>query len=169
MKKKFWLLISLLACAGTLAAQNQLVAVRKGSVVTFWNVGDDIILWDRKGQQQSGTITRIDEFSLLIRTDSIAFSQIEKIDCKGRLSPGIVHTIGDLLFKAGAGYFLLHQANEIILQGNGFDKDPSVWQPALAVAGTGWVLRKIKPRYLHTGYKVRLKQARYGTLLYQRR
>jgi hypothetical protein len=111
-------------------------------------------------------IIEIRDFSIVTSFDTIPFEKISRISLKGQPHKGITSLFGSLFFAAGIAYFAVDQINSVIVHGAGYDNDPSVWQPALIMVGTGLILKQIYKRSQRIRYPAKLLAVKPGSHFY---
>lgn len=134
--------------------QKQLVVLKRGSVVAHFNPGDDFV-FKKKGDSNkiSTYVNNLSDTAVVTHRDTIPFRQIDRIYFTQHT---FLQTIGTALTIAGAGYFLIDQINNVIVNGNRpkLDKDINRFSvPALAV---GLPLIFIRKKSQRIGYKYRI-------------
>lgn len=146
--------------------QDQLILFKREKVLARFSYGDDFIYKLKKSTHYTaGFITQVREFSVITFNDTILFTAIDRVSLKGH--PQKPPLISSFLIALGLGYFLLDQANNILVQGNKADLEAKVWKPSLILLCTGYAMRLIHKRSQRIRYPAKLLRAERGSRFYK--
>lgn len=168
MRTRIALVCLLLLTSYQLVGQTQLVLLNKERILARFVPGDDFIykLKDKKGYVTS-FITEIREFSVVTFNDTIQFASIDRVSLKGQPQRKGSRLLSKFLITAGVAYFVIDQFNNIVVQGNQPDMDPTVWKPSLVLVATGYAMRLFRKRSQRIRYPGRLLAVERGSKFYE--
>lgn len=128
----------MLACAAdAIFGQQQMVLLKRGDVVARFELGDNIKCKLRNGKVKEGMAIRYTDSFILLRGDTIVFSDIYKIHAKGKRKADFRQKVGTVFMIGGVGYFAIDQINTLFfVEGqNGIDEGVSITSGSLVAAG----------------------------------
>lgn len=132
---------------GIVTAQNQLIMMKRGTVVARFIEGDHIKCLLKNKKIAEGLAVRFNDYSIITLNDTILFSTIDKINVRGRRKPSALNKLGSVLIIAGVGYFAIDEINTLFfVKGqSGIDSDVAI--TSLSLAAVGAAFRFIKSPY----------------------
>ncbi len=118
-------------------SQQQLVLLKRGEVVARFEQGDQIKCKLRNGKMKAGMAIRYTEVSVILRGDTIQFSDIYKIYAKGKRKADFRQKVGTVLMIGGVGYFTIDMVNTLFfVEGQrGIDEGVAITAGSLIAAG----------------------------------
>lgn len=130
------------------SAQNQLVLLKRGTVIARFNEGETMKFKMKDNSLQEGVVLQFTDVSVITLGDTIEFASIDKINVKGHRKPTTLNKVGTLLMIAGIGYFVIDQVNTLFfVEGqSGIDETVVKASVALTAVGAGF-------RYIHSPYQ----------------
>lgn len=153
------LLVSLLImCAGTTTwAQKQLVILKRDAVVKRYYPGDDFV-FKRKGTDGviSSYINNLSDTAVVTHRDTIPFHEIERVYF---MQHSFRNTLGAFFVIGGAGYFLVDQINNVLVNGNSAALDSDINKVSVPLLAAGLPMMLIKKRSQAIRRKYRLLTA----------
>lgn len=128
-------------------AQKQLVILRGERRLLNLSPGDDFV-YRLKGEKsvRKTFINNLCDTAVVTHKDTVALHTIDRIYFKRSTA---YNKLGVLLTVAGAGYFLIDQINNSLVNGNPVEVDPSVGKTSAILVGAGlplWLIRKKSER-----------------------
>ncbi|TXH26509.1 MAG: hypothetical protein E6Q96_07750 [Cyclobacteriaceae bacterium] len=117
--------------------QQQMVLLKRGDVVARFEQGDNIKCKLRNGKTKEGMAIRYTDTFILLRGDTIMFSDIYKIHAKGKRKADFRQKVGTVLLIGGVGYFAIDQINTLFfVKGqSGIDEGVAITSGSLVAAG----------------------------------
>lgn len=99
--------------------------------------GDNIKCKLRNGKMKEGMALRYTEVSVILRGDTILFSDIYKIHASGKRKADFRQKVGTVLMIGGVGYFTIDMVNTLFfVEGQrGIDEGVAITAGSLAAAG----------------------------------
>jgi len=127
----------MLGFAAATFGQEQMVLLKRGDVVARFELGDNIKCKLRNGKTKAGMAIRYTDSFILLRGDTIMFSDIYKIHAKGKRKADFRQKVGTVLMIGGVGYFAIDQINTIFfVEGqSGIDEGVAITSGSLVAAG----------------------------------
>jgi len=142
------LLISLTVFSvGIVTAQNQLIMMKRGTIVARFNEGDHIKCKLKNNKIAEGLAIRFNDYSIITLNDTILFSTIDKINVKGRRKASALNKLGSVLMIAGVGYFVIDEVNTLLIVKGQSGIDSGVVITSLSLTAVGAALRFIRSPY----------------------
>jgi hypothetical protein len=147
-------------------AQTQLVLLNKERVLARFSYGDDFIYKRKRAKHYTtSAIASVREFSVITFSDTIPFSAIERVSLKGHQRK--LPLVSEFLIKGGVLYFIIDELNNIVVQGQKPDLEPSVWKPALIMVASGFIIKLIRKESQRIRYPAKLIAAERGSKFYK--
>jgi hypothetical protein len=127
----------MLGFAAATFGQEQMVLLKRGDIVARFELGDNIKCKLRNGKVKAGMAIRYTDSFILLRGDTIMFSDIYKIHAKGKRKADLRQKVGTVLMIGGVGYFAIDQINTIFfVEGqSGIDEGVAITSGSLVAAG----------------------------------
>ncbi len=134
---RFFIFYCLMSFAAAAYGQQQMVLLKRGEMVARFEQGDNIKCKLRNGKIKEGMAIRYTDSFILLRGDTIMFSDIYKIHAKGKREADFRQKVGTVLMIGGAGYFLIDQVNTLFfVEGqSGMDEGVAITSGSLVAAG----------------------------------
>lgn len=147
------ILFFMIASISSLQAQEQLILLKRESVVVRFTEGEYLRCKLKNKEKREGKIIELTETQIITSNDTLSMSSIESLNVKGKRKVNVTRGIGGLLFIGGLGYFAIDQINRLIVDGaDDFDEKGAMI--SLSVAATGaailFIKRPYKKVYGHT-------------------
>jgi len=137
--------------------QQQLILLKRGEVVARFEQGDNIKCKLRNGKTKAGMAIRYTEVSVILRGDTIMFSDIYKIYAKGKRKADFRQKVGTVLMIGGVGYFAIDMVNTLLFVEGQSGIDESVAITAGSLAAVGAALTFIRSPYMKVrGLSIRM-------------
>ncbi|MBX2896419.1 MAG: hypothetical protein KF763_13300 [Cyclobacteriaceae bacterium] len=137
--------------------QQQLVLLKRGEVVARFEQGDNIKCKLRNGKTKEGMALRYTEVSVILRGDTIMFSDIYKIYAKGKRKADFRQKVGTVLMIGGVGYFAIDMVNTLLFVEGQSGIDEGVAITAGSLAAVGAALTFIRSPYMKVrGLSIRM-------------
>ncbi len=147
-KLSFLLAISLTVFSvGIVTAQNQLIMMKRGTVLARFNEGDHIKCKLKNRKITEGLAIRFNDYSIITLNDTILFSTIDKINVKGRRRASALNKVGSVLMIAGVGYFVIDEVNTLFFVKGQSGINSDVVITSLSLTAIGAALRFIRSPY----------------------
>jgi hypothetical protein len=138
-------------------SQQQLVLLKRGEVVARFEQGDNIKCKLRNGKVKAGMALRYTEVAVILRGDTIMFSDIYKIYAKGKRKADFRQKVGTVLMIGGVGYFAIDMVNTLFFVEGQSGIDEGVVVTAGSLAATGAALMLIRSPYMKVrGLSIRM-------------
>ena len=135
-------------------AQKQLVLLKGDNLLLRLNPGDDIVYRLKNNKRVRSTyISNLSDTAVVTHSDTVPYHRIDRLYFK-RSTFG--NRVGWVLVLGGAGYFLIDQFNNVVIDGNDAELDDGVTRTSLIMVGVGLPLALIKRNYVRLGGKKRL-------------
>ena len=160
----------LIALFGLLAApaegQKQLILLNREKVLLHLVPGDEIrFKLKDEDFKRTSYINNLFDTALVAHNDIVPFRSIERIYFT---NGGLTQKIGLGLTVGGAGYFLIDQLNELVVQGNKASIDENVAITSAVMVGVGVPLMLLKKKSQKIGGKYQLMTIQPGSMFYRR-
>lgn len=157
--------ISLFLFPWEVSAQKQLILLKREKVILRLYSGDEIIFSLKNDKRIIHSyINNLSDTALVAHKDVIPLEKIDRIYFVQRK---FTNVIGGLLVTGGVGYFLLDQANMVLVHKEGFDLDKNVSIASAVMIGAGLPLMLMKKKYQELGGRYRLRVAEPGSVFYR--
>jgi len=128
-------------------AQNQLIMMKRGTVIARFNEGDHIKCHLKNNKIAEGLAFRFNDYSIITLNDTILFSTIDKINVKGRRKASPLNKLGTVMMIAGIGYFVIDEVNTLLFVKGQSGIDSNVAITSLSLTAVGAALRYIRSPY----------------------
>jgi len=149
---------------GNCFAQKQLILLKGEKLLLRLNPGDDIVYRLKNNKHVRSTyISNLSDTAVVTHSDTVPYYHIDRIYFK-RSTFG--NRLGWLLVLGGAGYFLIDQFNNAVIDGNKAELDEGVTRASLAMVGVGLPLALIKRNHARLGGRKRLLMVEEGSPFY---
>lgn len=129
------------------SAQNQLVLLKRGTVIARFNEGETMKFKMKDNSLQEGVVLQFTDVSVITLGDTIEFASIDKINVKGHRKPTTLNKVGTLLMIAGIGYFVIDQVNTLFFVEGQSGIDENVVKASVALTAVGAGFRYIRSPY----------------------
>ncbi|HMI64388.1 MAG TPA: hypothetical protein VK517_00020 [Cyclobacteriaceae bacterium] len=168
MQLKITLAILFLNVTFLSLGQTQLLLFNKEKVVARFGYGDDIAYKLKKSTHFThGVMLGATEFAVITFNDTIPFTSIERISLKGHVQRNGLTLLSKFLITAGVAYFVIDQFNNIIVQGQKPDLEPTVWKPSLVLVASGYALKLARRRSQRIRFPGKLLAVERGSPFYK--
>jgi hypothetical protein len=167
--KLFYLLLltSLLAwgTAPECHAQKQLVLLKNQKVKLRLYPGDEIV-YRLKGSRTIHTsyINNLFDTAIMIHQEIVPFHKIDRIYFR---QSNLLNVVGGLLVVGAVGYFVIDQANVIIVQGDKASLDQSVTRSSIIMAAVGLPLMLMRKKSQTIGHRYHILTVEKGSAFYR--
>lgn len=129
------------------SAQNQLVLLKRGTVIARFNEGETMKFKMKDNSLQEGVVLQFTDVSVITLGDTIEFASIDKINVKGHRKPTTLNKVGTLLMIAGIGYFVIDQVNTLFFVEGQSGIDENVVKASVVLTAVGAGFRYIRCPY----------------------
>ena len=154
---RFLIFYCLISFASVAYAQQQMVLLKRGDVVARFELGDNIKCKLRNGKVKTGMAIRYTDSFILLRGDTIMFSDIYKIHAKGKRKADFRQKVGTVLMVGGVGYFAIDMVNTLIFVEGQRGMDEGVAITSGSLVATGAALTFLRSPYLKVrGLSIRM-------------
>ncbi len=135
-------------------AQKQLVLLKGEKVLLNLKPGDDIS-FRVKGQKEIRTtyINNLSDTALVTHKDTVAFRMIDRVYFK---QSNLVNVVGTVLVIGGAGYFIIDQFNNVVVNKNDARFEESVTRASATMLAIGLPMMLIRKKSEKLGHGRRL-------------
>jgi hypothetical protein len=148
--------------------QTQLLLFNKETVVARFGYGDDFTYKLKKSTHFTHSVMLgATEFAVITFNDTIPFSSIERVSLKGHSQRHLPTLISKFLITAGVAYFVIDQFNNVIVQGQKPDLEPTVWKPSLVLVASGYALKLVRRRSQRIRFPGKLLAVERGSPFYK--
>lgn len=148
-------------------AQNQLLLLKREEVLLRLNAGDDFVFRVKDSKAVRRTyINALSDTAVVTHRDTVPYHRIDRVYFKAST---FVNRLGLLLVIGGAGYFLIDQANNVIVKGNDARIDNSVAVASGTMVGAGLPMMLIGRNSRKVGGRIRLMKVTPDSPLYRSR
>lgn len=153
----FVLCCFMLAFATAIFGQQQMVLLKRGDVVARFELGDNIKCKLRNGKVKTGMAIRYTDSFILLRGDTIMFSDIYKIHAKGKRKADLRQKVGTVLMVGGVGYFAIDMVNTLFFVEGQRGMDEGVAITSGSLVATGAALTFLRSPYMKVrGLSIRM-------------
>lgn len=165
MKRYFLSIIIFLCCSATVFSQNQLVLLKGEKVKLRLYPGDDFV-YRLKGSKtiHSSYVNNLSDTAVVAHNEIVPFHKIDRIYFKHR---NFKNVIGGLLVAGGVGYFVIDQANVMLVNGDKANLDEGVTVASAVMVGAGLPLILINKKSERIGHRYRLLMIKKGSGFYR--
>jgi hypothetical protein len=147
------------------AAQKQLLVLKREKVVLRLYPGDEIVFRLKNGKRKrTSYVNNIFDTAFMAHNDTIPFRKIDRIYFP---QTKLYNVIGGALVVGGAGFFLIDQFNEVVVQGNKANLDNRVSTISLSSIAAGLPLMLIRKKSQRIRLKYRLLMVKEGSIFYK--
>jgi len=168
MQLKSTLAILSLSITFLSVGQTQLVLLNKEKVLLRVGYGDDFTYKLKKSTRYThGVMLGATEFAVITFNDTIPFTSIERVSLKGHSQRHFPALISKFLITAGIAYFTIDQFNNVIVQGQKPDLEPTVWKPSLVLVASGYALTLVRKRSQRIRFPAKLIAVERGSPFYK--
>lgn len=168
MQLKSTLVILFLSVSFLSLGQTQLVLFNKEKVVARFEYGDDFTYKLKKSTRFThGVMLGATEFAVITFNDTIPFASIERISLKGHGQRNLLTLVSKFLITAGIAYFVIDQFNNVVVQGQKPDLEPTVWKPSLVLVASGYALKLARKRSQRVRFPAKLLAVERGSPFYK--
>lgn len=144
---RLWFVVGICLMSGVACSQNQLVLLKRGTVIARFNEGETMKFKMRDKSVLEGVAIRFTDVSIITLGDTVDFANIEKINVKGRRRPTTLNKVGTVLMIAGIGYFAIDQINTLLFVEGQSGIDQDVVKASIALTASGAALKYIRSPY----------------------
>ena len=147
-------------------AQKQLVLLNGQKVLLNLKPGDDFV-FRIKGQKEIRRtyINNLSDTAIVTHRDTVAFHRIDRVYFK---RSSFANVVGTVLVIGGAGYFLIDQFNNVVVQGNSAELDEGVTKASVTMLAVGLPMMLIKRNSERLGRGSRLMMVTEESPFYHR-
>ncbi len=168
MQLKSALAILLLSASFLSVGQTQLVLFNKEKLLVRFGYGDDFTYKLKKSTHFThGVMLGATEFAVITFNDTIPFSSIERVSLKGHSQRHLPTLLSKFLITAGVAYFVIDQFNNVVVQGQKPDLEPTVWRPSLVLVASGYALKLARRRSQRIRFPAKLLTVERGSPFYK--
>ena len=152
-------------CCSIGLGQKQLVVLKRGEVVKYYDPGDDFV-FKQKGVEgiRSTYVNNLSDTSIVTHRDTVAFHKIERIYFQQH---SFHNTVGAFLVIGGTGYFLVDQINNVLVNGNKPQFDSDINNVSIPLIAIGLPLILTRKKSQRIGYRYRILTVTKESPLYR--
>lgn len=136
------------------AGQSQLLLLKRQEVLLRLNAGDDLVFRVKGSKEVRRTyINTLSDTAVVTHRDTVPYHMIDRIYFR---TGTFVNRLGLLLVMGGAGYFIIDQFNNVVVQGNDARIDNSVAIASGTMVAAGLPMMLIGRNSKRVGGRIRL-------------
>jgi len=147
-------------------AQKQLVILKREKPLLHLSPGDDFV-YRLKGKKsiRHTFINNLADTAVVTHKDTVSIHTIDRIYFRQTKA---YNKLGAVMVIAGAGYFLIDQINNVLVQGNSFHVDSDVGRSSAILVGGGLPLMLIRKKSERIHGRIRVMVVNPDSPFYRR-